>query len=112
MCANQAFPDGLAALADPTRRRIFERLLSGPQPVQRLATGLPVSRPAVSQHLRVLVTAGLVSVRAEGTRRIYAVNPDGVAVLRATVDGFWGRALAQFQAAATAAAASGRQDKE
>ena len=100
------------ALGDPTRRRIFERLLAGPQPVHRLAAGLPVSRPAVSQHLKALQAAGLVSGRPRGRTRIYAINPAGVSALRSTVEAFWDSALEQFQAAADAAAASGRQEEE
>jgi DNA-binding transcriptional ArsR family regulator len=88
----------LAALADPTRRRIFERLQSGPQPVGSIARKMPVSRPAVSQHLKVLKEAGLVADRAEGTRRVYYIDPDGLAALRAWVDQFWDRALENFQA--------------
>ena len=99
------------ALGDPTRRRIFERLLAGPQPVHRLAAGLPVSRPAVSQHLKALHAAGLVSVQPSGRTRIYAVNPAGVGALRSSVEMFWDSALEQFQAAASAAA-SGRQTEE
>ena len=88
------------ALGDPTRRTIFERLRRGPRPVGELADGLPVSRPAVSQHLRVLKEAGLVSERREGTRRVYRVDPDGVAGLRAYFDRFWDEALAAYAAAA------------
>lgn len=87
------------ALGDPTRRAIFDRLRSGPRSVGELARGLPVSRPAVSQHLRVLKTAGLVSERRDGTRRIYGVDADGVAALRAYFDDFWTDALASFKAA-------------
>jgi DNA-binding transcriptional ArsR family regulator len=87
----------LAALADPTRRAIFERLADRPSAVGELAKELPVSRPAVSQHLRVLLDAGLVSARSEGSRRIYGIDPDGVGVLRAYLDRFWNRALAAFK---------------
>jgi len=90
--------DGLAALADPTRRAIFERLAGGPRAVGELARELPVSRPAVSQHLKVLRDAGLVSDRPAGNRRIYQVDPDGVAELRAYLDRFWNRALMAFKA--------------
>jgi DNA-binding transcriptional ArsR family regulator len=90
----------MAALADPTRRAIFERLREGPRPVGELARELPVSRPAVSQHLRVLKEAGLVSERRNGTRRLYRVEPDAVAELRAYFDDFWSRALEAFKAAA------------
>ena len=95
---NQA--NALNALGDPTRRAIFERLAERPQAVGELAGGLPVSRPAVSQHLKVLKDAGLVVDRAEGTRRIYQLDPDGVGALRAYLDGFWNRALAAFRDAA------------
>jgi DNA-binding transcriptional ArsR family regulator len=88
--------DSLSALADPTRRKIFEGLRAGPLPVGALANGLPVSRPAVSQHLKVLTDAGLVSMQAEGTRRLYAIRPDGLAALRAWLDGFWDLALDRF----------------
>jgi DNA-binding transcriptional ArsR family regulator len=90
----------MAALADPTRRAIFERLREGPRPVGELARELPVSRPAVSQHLRVLKEAGLVSERRNGTRRLYRVEPDAVAALRAYFDEFWSRALEAFKATA------------
>jgi DNA-binding transcriptional ArsR family regulator len=89
----------LAGLADPTRRRIFERLGEGPRAVVDLAEGLPVSRPAVSQHLRVLKEAGLVIDQQMGNRRIYHLNPEGLGALRAYLDRFWGRALADFKAA-------------
>jgi DNA-binding transcriptional ArsR family regulator len=92
--------DGLTALADPTRREIFERIADRPQAVGELAAGLPVSRPAVSQHLKVLKRAGLVIDRSAGARRIYQLNPDGLAALRAYLDQFWSRALAAFKAAA------------
>jgi len=90
----------MAALADPTRRAIFERLREGPRAVGELARELPVSRPAVSQHLRVLKEAGLVSERRNGTRRLYRIEPDAVAELRAYFDDFWSRALEAFKAAA------------
>jgi len=96
--------DVLGALADPTRRRIFEQLMSGPLAVHQIAGRVPVTRPAVSQHLRVLMAAGLVSVRPDGTRRVYAVSPEGVGALRAWMDEFWGRALEGFRAAASEAA--------
>jgi DNA-binding transcriptional ArsR family regulator len=89
----------LTALADPTRRSIFERLGDGPRAVGELAAELPVSRPAVSQHLRVLKDAGLVRDEQVGTRRIYRIDPRGVEELRAWVDGVWKDALAGFQAA-------------
>ena len=90
----------LTALADPTRRRVFEELRSGPQSVGLIAARLPVSRPAVSQHLKVLREAGLVGDRPEGTRRVYYIDPKGLAALRAWLDQFWDRALAAFEAEA------------
>ena len=93
-----AYADALTALADPTRRRVFERLRRGPKSVGALARGMPVSRPAVSQHLRALKEAGLVDDRAEGTRRVYFIDPHGLAALRRWLDQFWDEALAAFQA--------------
>jgi DNA-binding transcriptional ArsR family regulator len=90
----------LDALGDPTRRQIFESLKSGPRSVGELAAGLPVSRPAVSQHLRVLKAAGLVSDRKDGTRRVYRIEPDGVARVRDYFDEFWSEALERFREAA------------
>ena len=90
----------LDALGDPTRRQVFELLRSGPRSVGELAEALPVSRPAVSQHLRVLEEAGLVTHRRDGTRRLYGLNGHGVAELRSWVDGFWDEALARFKEAA------------
>ena len=90
----------LEALGDPTRRVIFELLVDGPRPVRELADALPVSRPAVSQHLKVLKLSGLVLDRAEGTRRIYSVDPSGVAAMREYLDRMWDAALAAFAAAA------------
>ena len=87
-----------AALADPTRRRVLERLAAGPRAVGELAAGLPVSRPAVSQHLKVLKEAGLVSDRQEGARRIYAIDPKGLGAMRAWLDRFWDEALEAFEA--------------
>jgi DNA-binding transcriptional ArsR family regulator len=86
------------ALGDPTRRAIFERLLEQPQAVQTLAKGLPVSRPAVSQHLKVLGDAGLVVARREGKQRIYQVDPDGIAALRAELERFWDMTMAAYKA--------------
>lgn len=94
------YGDAIAALADPTRRTVFERLRRGPQPVVELARGLHVSRPAVSQHLRVLKDAGLVRDRREGTRHYYSVDGDALAELRDYFDGFWEDALAAFKEAA------------
>lgn len=88
------------ALGDRTRRAIFERLRSGPLAVGEIADELPVSRPAVSQHLRVLKEAGLVRERRDGTRRVYRVDPDGLGELRDYFDDFWSEALAAFKAAA------------
>jgi DNA-binding transcriptional ArsR family regulator len=87
------------ALGDGTRREIFERLATGPQTVGELAAELPVSRPAVSQHLKVLREAGIVLVRPLGTRRIYQLDPQGVEALRAYLDTFWNQALAAFKRA-------------
>ena len=93
-----AYGNALAALADPTRRRIFERLRKGPKPVGRLAAGLPVSRPAVSQHLKVLKEAGLVREEREGARHVYHIDPRGLGQLRAWLDQFWDSALDAFRA--------------
>jgi DNA-binding transcriptional ArsR family regulator len=90
----------LDALGDATRRQIFESLKAGPRSVGELAAGLPVSRPAVSQHLRVLKAAGLVTDRKDGTRRVYRIEPDGLAGLRDYFDGFWSEALERFREAA------------
>ena len=92
--------EGLTALGDATRRTIFERLADRPRAVGELARDLPVSRPAVSQHLKVLKDAGLVIDRRAGNRRIYQLDPDGVGALRAYLDQFWNRSLAAFKAAA------------
>ena len=91
----------LQALADPTRRSILERLAEAPSPVGRLAEDLPVSRPAVSQHLKVLKEAGLVSENRIGTRRVYRVEPQGLAELRAYLDRFWDDVLTAFRAEAS-----------
>jgi DNA-binding transcriptional ArsR family regulator len=92
-----AYANAIEALADPTRREIFERLRRGPLPVGRLAAGLHVTRPAVSQHLRVLDQAGLVSARREGTRRIYRIETRGLEELRRYLERFWGDALDAFK---------------
>jgi DNA-binding transcriptional ArsR family regulator len=92
--ANRVF----AALHDPTRRAVLERLRDGPKPVGQIARGLPVTRPAVSQHLKVLKEAGLVHDRSEGTRRIYQIDPKGLGALRAWLDQFWDEALTAFAA--------------
>jgi DNA-binding transcriptional ArsR family regulator len=90
--------DGLAALGDPTRRAIFELVAERPRAVVDLAREVPVSRPAVSQHLRVLKESGLVVDRPEGNRRIYTADPDGLAELRAYLERFWTTALESFKA--------------
>src|SRR6202140_3107255 len=100
-----AYGHALSALADPTRRRIFERLKSGPQAVGSIARKMPVSRPAVSQHLKVLKEAGLVADRPEGTRRVYYIDPNGLGALPAWLDQFWDEALSAFQAEAQIKAA-------
>jgi DNA-binding transcriptional ArsR family regulator len=98
----------LDALGDWTRRQIFEALKHGPRSVGELAAGLPVSRPAVSQHLRVLKDAGLVSDRKDGARRVYRVEPAGLARIREYFDSFWGEALDRF--AAVAETEAGRKE--
>ena len=92
-----AYAKALECLSDPTRRRVFERLRAGPQSVGVLARGLPVSRPAVSQHLKALKAAGLVIDQSEGTRRVYHIDPDGLGELRRWLDQFWGDALESFK---------------
>jgi DNA-binding transcriptional ArsR family regulator len=95
----------LGALGDPTRRRIFERIAPRPSPVGELAAGLPVTRSAVSQHLRVLKEAGLVTDASEGTRRIYQLDPRGLGAIRQWLDAHWSTALDAFKALAEAEAA-------
>ena len=95
------YRDPLTALADPTRRLIFERLRGGPLAVGKIAAGLPVSRPAVSQHLRVLKEARLVREDRQGTRNLYSVAPEGLESLRAYIDGFWGGVLDELARANT-----------
>lgn len=95
---------GLAALAEPMRWAILQRLVEQPCAVGALAATLPISRPAVSQHLRVLKTAGLVSDTAAGTRRVYRINPEGVIALRDQLDAFWTRTLSSYQHALDAVA--------
>jgi DNA-binding transcriptional ArsR family regulator len=97
-----AYTEAMQALGDPTRRSVFEQLRAGPRAVGDIARGLPVSRPAVSQHLRVLKEAGLVSDRQDGTRRLYRVDPGGLAELREYLDRFWDEALDQFKEAVEA----------
>ena len=92
-----AYANALAVLADPTRRSVFERLRAGPRPVNVLASGLPVSRPAVSQHLKALRNAGLVDEHSEGARRIYSVRQEGLVELRDWLDTFWDVALDAFK---------------
>lgn len=91
--------NGFAALSDPTRRAIFERLSKRAKPVGALAKGLPVSRPAVSQHLKVLQAAKLVACEQQGTRRLYRVDPSGVAAMRNYLDRFWDESLSAFKTA-------------
>ena len=95
-----AYATAMDALGDATRREIMEKLRRGPRPVGEIAAGLPVSRPAVSQHLRVLKEAGLVTERKDGTRRLYRIEPKALDDLRAYFDSFWEQALAGFKAAA------------
>jgi DNA-binding transcriptional ArsR family regulator len=89
----------MSALAEPIRQTIFDRLADGPRPVGELAADLPISRPAVSQHLKVLKDVGLVTDRKAGTRRLYSVDPAGLAILRSYLDGMWQRSLASFEQA-------------
>ena len=93
-----AYGSAIHALSDPTRRRVFERLKAGGKPVGEIARGLPVSRPAVSQHLKVLKEAGLVREERDGARRIYEIDPKGLGQLRAWLDQFWERTLDAFKA--------------
>jgi DNA-binding transcriptional ArsR family regulator len=95
-----AYEGAIGALGDPTRRAIFEQLRGGPRAVGEIAAQLPVSRPAVSQHLRVLKDAGLVTERRDGTRHLYRLDPNGLAGVRDYFDRFWDAALADFKAAA------------
>ena len=88
-----AYETALAALSDPTRRLVFERVLAAPQPVRVIAEGLPVSRPAVSQHLKVLKEAGLITERRRGTRRLYVADPQALGELRAAIEAMWREAL-------------------
>jgi DNA-binding transcriptional ArsR family regulator len=92
-----SYTRALECLGDPTRRKVLEQLASGPLSVGEIARGLPVSRPAVSQHLAVLKEAGLVIDRPAGTRRIYSIDPRGLGALRAWLDQLWDNALASFQ---------------
>ena len=101
-----------AALSDPTRRQVLERLAERPRAVGEIAEGLPVSRPAVSQHLKVLKEAGLVSDRQDGARRIYAIDPKGLGAMRAWLDQFWDVALAAFKAEAERIAANDEKGED
>jgi len=102
MADQLALAQAFTALADPTRREIFERVAARPRAVGEIADELPVSRPAVSQHLKVLKDAGLVTDRAHGTRRIYQVHPPALEALRTYLDSFWTTALDRFKSAAEA----------
>jgi DNA-binding transcriptional ArsR family regulator len=93
-----AYEAVLAALSDPTRRLVFERILATPRPVTAIAKGLPVSRPAVSQHLKVLKEAGLITERRNGTRRLYTANPQALGELRAEIEAMWHKALSSMAA--------------
>src|ERR1700736_2192459 len=106
-----AYGQALSALTDPTRRRVFERLRSGPQPVGVIARGMPVSRPAEAQHLKALKEAGLVADRPEGSRRVYFIDPHGLGALRKWLDQFWDEALAAFQAEVERASDQKDRDK-
>jgi DNA-binding transcriptional ArsR family regulator len=106
-----AYGSALAALADPTRRAVIERLRTGPRSVKAIAHGMPVSRPAVSQHLRVLKEAGLVADRPEGNRRVYYLDPEGLGALRGWLDQFWDAALAAFQAEVEKSAGEEKESK-
>jgi DNA-binding transcriptional ArsR family regulator len=106
------YADALAALADPTRRRVFDVLRTGPKPVGVIAAKVPVSRPAVSQHLKVLREARLVTERREGTRRVYFIDPHGLGELRAWLDRFWDQSLAAFQAEVEREGASKERERK
>lgn len=88
--------DAIATLADPSRRAIVEALRNGPKPVGALACDLPISRPAVSQHLKVMLDAGLLACRTQGNKRLYALSPEGIAAMRAYLDELWNDALSAF----------------
>ena len=94
-----SYQTALVALSDPTRRLVFERILAAPRPVTAIAEGLPVSRPAVSQHLRVLKEAGLITERRNGTQRVYMANPQALGELRAAIEAMWHEALGGVAAA-------------
>lgn len=101
----------LDALGDSTRRQVFRRLRNGTRSVREIAEGMDVSRPAVSQHLKILKAAGLIFVRSEGTRRMYAVDSRGIEALRGWLDGFWDEALAAFKKAAETAIKKERKSR-
>jgi DNA-binding transcriptional ArsR family regulator len=103
--------DPIATLADPSRKRIFELLKGGPMHVGRIAEQLPISRPAVSQHLKVLKEAGLVQEAREGNRRAYSIDPNGLARMQRWLDQFWGDALSAFKVEAERPAASKKRSK-
>ncbi len=105
-----AYQNALAALADPTRREVFEQLRKGPSSVGEIARHLPVSRPAVSQHLKVLKEAGLVQDEPKGTARIYRIDPQGLGAIRAWLDRFWDGALEAFKAEAEKPHSNDRED--
>jgi DNA-binding transcriptional ArsR family regulator len=112
MTNDSAVAAAFAALADPTRRLVFERLAHRSRSVAEVADGLPVSRPAVSQHLKVLKAAGLVRDEPDGARRVYRIDPRGLEMMRGYLDRFWDRALAAFKAAAEGRKEDARKDKE
>jgi DNA-binding transcriptional ArsR family regulator len=107
-----AYANALTALADPTRRRVFEELRSGPKPVGEIASVLPVSRPAVSQHLKVLKGAGLVREETQGTRHVYSIDPKGLGAIRRWLDQFWTEALDAFAAEIERDSQEGKEGKE
>jgi DNA-binding transcriptional ArsR family regulator len=107
-----AYENALTALADPTRRRVFEELRSGPKPVGAIASVLPVSRPAVSQHLKVLKGAGLVREETQGTRHVYSIDPKGLGDIRRWLDQFWDEALTAFAAEVERDAQEGKDKRE
>jgi DNA-binding transcriptional ArsR family regulator len=100
MAAALGIERALDALGDPTRRAVFRRVRTGNRSVREIADGMKVSRPAVSQHLKVLKSAGLVMVRVDGARRLYGINPNGIGALRNWLDGFWEETLTAFKQAA------------
>lgn len=107
-----AYANALTALADPTRRRVLEELRSGPKPVGEIARELPVSRPAVSQHLKVLKGAGLVREEKKGTRHVYSIDPHGLGAIRRWLDQFWDEALTRFAAEVERDAQEERGDEQ